>query len=644
MRKYEIELKAWNDLVSKIKALWPQTSADTLSRMEVFFSYPRQHQKKMGMDEFRKMKLALKVMNPVLKATITEFYTLFKTYCVGDGNMDAAFISEFTPTNDIHSTNDETKPMEDPLMDEKKQILGIDLGTTYSCVAILDEYGQPRVLQNREGTSTTPSVVSFEDDDNALVGADAKNRWRVAPERTVACIKRHMTMDESFVRPTKFPLGWDPCEFSAVILKKLVNDANEKLGREDNPIKDVVITCPAYFDAKARARTKQAGEGAGLNVLHIINEPTAAAIAYGIKQSEDQTVLVYDLGGGTFDVTILKISGNEYETIATGGDPFCGGYDWDKALAAKILDVYNKTYNTDFIFPATEESALAADPKIQRMRASLLMEAERLKMALTASKKGHAETSWLFEEDGHSCPKTIITREEFDAMTADLLDSTIDKVDEVIAAAKKKGTDHIDKWILVGGSSYMQQVKKRIDETYHCNAKLSDPNECVAKGAAIFAATLTGATPGGKKPIISYDVCSKTYGTDIVVNDVKKVKNLIFANDRLPAEATDTFSTTVDNQSAVSMEIYESESQEKVIDVDCAELVNQNNRLQIKSRLPKNSKITVKFLVDTTGCMHVTATAEDGSVCEFNQEIRGLKSESEMKELRDQIEKASANL
>lgn len=644
MRKYEIELKAWNDLVSKIKALWPQTSADTLSRMEVFFSYPRQHQKKMGMDEFRKMKLALKVMNPVLKATITEFYTLFKTYCVGDGNMDAAFISEFTPTNDIHSTNDETKPMEDPLMDEKKQILGIDLGTTYSCVAILDEYGQPRVLQNREGTSTTPSVVSFEDDDNALVGADAKNRWRVAPERTVACIKRHMTMDESFVRPTKFPLGWDPCKFSAVILKKLVNDANEKLDREDNPIKDVVITCPAYFDAKARARTKQAGEGAGLNVLHIINEPTAAAIAYGIKQSEDQTVLVYDLGGGTFDVTILKISGNEYETIATGGDPFCGGYDWDKALAAKILDVYNKTYNTDFIFPATEESALAADPKIQRMRASLLMEAERLKMALTASKKGHAETSWLFEEDGHSCPKTIITREEFDAMTADLLDSTIDKVDEVIAAAKKKGTDHIDKWILVGGSSYMQQVKKRIDETYHCNAKLSDPNECVAKGAAIFAATLIGATPGGKKPIISYDVCSKTYGTDIVVNDVKKVKNLIFANDRLPAEATDTFSTTVDNQSAVSMEIYESESQEKVIDVDCAELVNQNNRLQIKSRLPKNSKITVKFLVDTMGCMHVTATAEDGSVCEFNQEIRGLKSESEMKELRDQIEKASANL
>ena len=644
MGKYEIELKAWNDLDSKIKALLPQTSADTLSRMEVFFSYPKQHKKKMGMDEFRKMKSALKVMNPVLKATITEFYTLFKTYCVGDGNMDAAFISEFTPTNDIHSTNDETKPMEDPLMDEKKQILGIDLGTTYSCVAILDEYGQPRVLQNREGTSTTPSVVSFEDDDNALVGADAKNRWRVAPERTVACIKRHMTMDESFVRPTKFPLGWDPCEFSAVILNKLVNDANEKLDREDNPIKDVVITCPAYFDAKARARTKQAGEGAGLNVLHIINEPTAAAIAYGIKQSEDQTVLVYDLGGGTFDVTILKISGNEYETIATGGDPFCGGYDWDKALAAKILDVYNKTYNTDFIFPATEESALAADPKIQRMRASLLMEAERLKMALTASKKGHAETSWLFEEDGHSCPKTIITREEFDAMTADLLDSTIDKVDEVIAAAKKKGTDHIDKWILVGGSSYMQQVKKRIDETYHCNAKLSDPNECVAKGAAIFAATLTGATPGGKKPIISYDVCSKTYGTDIVVNDVKKVKNLIFANDRLPAEATDTFSTTVDNQSAVSMEIYESESQEKVIDVDCAELVNQNNRLQIKSRLPKNSKITVKFLVDTTGCMHVTATAEDGSVCEFNQEIRGLKSESEMKELRDQIEKASANL
>ena len=195
-------------------------------------------------------------------------------------------------------------------MEEKKQILGIDLGTTYSCVAVLDEYGQPRVLPNREGTDTTPSVVSFEDDDSALVGADAKNRWRVAPEKTVAFINRHMILDESFTKPTKFPLGWDPCEFSAIILKKLVNDANEALNRAENPIKDVVITCPAYFDAKARARTQQAGEIAGLNVLQIINSPTAAAIAYAIKQDENQTVLVYDLGGGTFDVTILKISGH----------------------------------------------------------------------------------------------------------------------------------------------------------------------------------------------------------------------------------------------------------------------------------------------------------------------------------------------
>ena len=647
MAKFDIEIKNWCNLVSKIKTLWPQSSLDALKEAEIFFLYPGQKKQKMGMDDFRMKKSALsKVnMNPVLKATMTEFYSLFKSQCVGDGNIDEAFIAEFKSANGNQQTSITNKPnnigsVEDQIMDEKKQILGIDLGTTYSCVAVLDEYGQPRVLQNREGTSTTPSVVSFEDDDSALVGADAKNRWRVAPEKTVACIKRHMTMDESFIKPTKFPLGWDPCEFSAIILKKLVNDANEALDREENPIKDVVITCPAYFDAKARARTKQAGEAAGLNVLQIINEPTAAAIAYGIKQDENQTVLVYDLGGGTFDVTILKISGNEYETVATGGDPFCGGYDWDKALAAKILDVYNKTYNTDFIFPATEESALEADPKIQRMRASLLMEAERLKMSLTGSKKGSAETSWLFEEDGHSCPKTVITREDFDAMTSDLLDSTIEKVEEVIAAAKAKGVDHIDRWILVGGSSYMQQVKSRIDEKFNCDAKISDPNQCVAKGAAIFAATLAG----GKKdddPII-YDVCSKTYGTDVGVNGVEKVENLIFANDRLPAETTAVFTTTVDNQSAVSMEIYESEAQEQVIDVDCAELINQNNRLQIKSRLPKGSKITVKFLVDNTGIMHVTATAEDGSLCEFNQEIRGLKSESEMKESIQKIEKASA--
>ena len=522
-------------------------------------------------------------------------------------------------------------------MEEKKQILGIDLGTTYSCVAILDEYGRPQVLANRDEKMTTPSIVSFEDDESALAGEAAKNRWRYAPEQTVAFIKRHMTRDESFSDEgkKKFPFSWDPSLLSATILKKVVSDANERLERQDNPIKDVVITCPAYFDHVARERTRQAGEQAGLNVLDIIEEPTAAAIAYGIKQDQDQTVLVYDLGGGTFDVTILKITGNSFKVIATGGDPNCGGYDWDKELAASILDIYNKAYSTDFVFPSTEESALAAEPKVQRMRASLLLEAERIKIALTASKKGAVETAWQFEEDGHSCPRTIITREKFDELTAHRLDYTIDKVNEVIAEAKKKGVSHIDTWILVGGSSYMPQVKERLNQEFNCDAKISDPNQCVAKGAAIYAATLVSGTilPNGKSPRIE-TVCTKTYGTDCSDNGVKKVKNLIFSNDPLPADATDSFSTLVDDQSEVSMEIYESEVTDKendyVIDASRATLINKDNSLKIKSKLKAGSKITVKFHIDKSGGLHVTATAADGSACEFDLQVAGVKSAEEL--------------
>ena len=189
-------------------------------------------------------------------------------------------------------------------------ILGIDLGTTYSCVATVDSYGMPIVVSNAMGNRTTPSVVSFDDDGSAVVGEEAKNRFVSSPLETIAFIKRHMVCDASFEKPTSFPKGLDPVEISAIILKKLANDANEKLDRRRNPIKDVVITCPAYFDAKAKMRTRQAGEIAGLNVLGIINEPTAAAIAYGIQKDVDQTILVYDLGGGTFDVTILKVSRN----------------------------------------------------------------------------------------------------------------------------------------------------------------------------------------------------------------------------------------------------------------------------------------------------------------------------------------------
>ena len=439
---------------------------------------------------------------------------------------------------------------------------GIDLGTTYSCIATLDEFGCPVVLCNATGNRATPSVVSFDGDGNAIVDEEAKNRSVCTPHETISFIKRHMTRDESFKKPTPFPKGLDPVEISAMILKKVVNDANERLGRQDNPIKDVVITCPAYFGVNAKKRNCQAGEIAGLNVLGIINEPTAAAISYGLRQDQDQTVLVYDLGGGTFDVTILKITGNTFEVIATEGDPVCGGYDWDEELAKRILDIYNEKHHTDIKFPlskdeeALEDKTLKADPKIQRMRASLLMEAERLKIALNTSKIGSAETTWLFEEDGRSCPRSVITRKEFDDLTSAHLSYTIGYVHKVIQEAEKKGVNHIDKWILVGGSSRMPQVKERLDkefEKYHCNAKLSDPDECVAKGAAIFAAsrfsekngkTLFGNRKITDKSLNIIDACSKTYGVGIINN---KVENFILANTQLPVTVTKTLQTVYDN-------------------------------------------------------------------------------------------------
>ena len=531
-------------------------------------------------------------------------------------------------------------------------ILGIDLGTTYSCVAVVDKFKQPQVLRSREGASTTPSIISFDSNDQAIVGEEAKNRWRACPEKTVAFIKREMINEDSFHKPTPFPYGYDPSEFSAFILRKLLGDAIEALADdydENEPVK-AVITCPAYFDTRAKERTKQAGIMAGLDVLHIINEPTAAAIAYGAKSSEDQTILVYDLGGGTFDVTILKVENRQYKVIATGGNPLLGGYDWDQCLAKWILNAYNKQYNTSYQLPATEEALQNADPKIKRMRASLLIEAERLKKSLCNNARrgkknatspdgpaqGTAETSWLFEDDGHSLQLTKISLSEFEEMTETLLQQTIDKVRETLKTAADKGVTKIDKWILVGGSSYMPQVKERLDSVFGCDALLSDPNEAVAKGAALYS-------DGQVR-----DVTSKTYGTDCLVTEngetVKKVKNLIFMNDEIPVVKDDTFTTSTQFQKEVPMEIYESDSMERLIDPTEAELINGNNTLHIQNQLPKGSPINVKFSIDKSGILHVYAHMEDGSSLEFDMEINGVKTKEELKNIKGLIDNKSQNL
>ena len=214
-------------------------------------------------------------------------------------------------------------------MDKTRAVYGIDLGTTYSCISQVDKFDQAIVLTNFEGEQVTPSAVYFESKEKTIVGSEAKGMLATEPRNTVVFVKRSMGVDEDFDKSSnKFPYHYDPTEISALILKKLVQDAND-LGDNPEPVKDVVITCPAYFGTKERMQTKQAGEIAGLNVLAIINEPTAAAISYGMKTTEKKTVLVYDLGGGTFDVTIISVNNGAIKVIATGGDHHLGGVDWD---------------------------------------------------------------------------------------------------------------------------------------------------------------------------------------------------------------------------------------------------------------------------------------------------------------------------
>lgn len=235
-------------------------------------------------------------------------------------------------------------------MDKSRAVYGIDLGTTYSCIAQVDQFDQAIVLRNFEGDATTPSVVYFEDENNVLVGKDAKAMLETEPEKAVSFIKREMGNDAAFDKSLNTtPYHLDPSEISALILKKLVKDANDANGFPE-PIKDVVITCPAYFGNKERMQTKQAGIIAGLNVLSIINEPTAAAIAYGTKVDERKTILVYDLGGGTFDVTIILVNKGAIKVIATGGDHHLGGVDWDTELASYMLDAFNSANDTNFSF------------------------------------------------------------------------------------------------------------------------------------------------------------------------------------------------------------------------------------------------------------------------------------------------------
>ena len=457
------------------------------------------------------------------------------------------------------------------------KVIGIDLGTTNSCVAVI-EGGEPVVIANAEGARTTPSVVAFSKTGERMVGQVAKRQAITNPDRTIASIKRQMGSDYHVKIDDK---QYTPQEISAMILQKLKTDAESYLG---DKVTEAVITVPAYFTDSQRQATKDAGRIAGLEVKRIINEPTAAALAYGIDKETDQKVMVYDLGGGTFDVSIIEMGDGVQEVLATAGNNHLGGDDFDQRVIDWLADNFKKEQGVD----------LRGDKMaMQRLKEA----AEKAKIELSGVTTSNISLPFITADaTGPKHLEATLTRAKFNELTADLVESTMGPVRQAMSDSGLK-TSEIDKVLMVGGSSRIPAVQEAIQKFMGKEPfKGINPDECVAIGAALQAGVLGGEVKG----LLLLDVTPLSLGIETMGGVNTKI---IERNSTIPIKKSQIFSTAADNQPSVEVHVLQGE-REMARDNKTLGVFHLDGILPARRGVPQ---IEVTFDIDANGIVHVSA-------------------------------------
>ncbi|MCF7845485.1 MAG: molecular chaperone DnaK [Candidatus Pacebacteria bacterium] len=515
------------------------------------------------------------------------------------------------------------------------KILGIDLGTTFSAMAVIAEGGEAKIIENKEGERTTPSVVAISKKGERMVGAIARRQQVTNPENTVFAVKRligrrfddpetkemkktipYQIRKEEGGEGVEIKLGekWHkPAEISAMVLQKLKKDAEEKIGEK---ITEAIITCPAYFDDAQRKETKIAGEIAGFNVRRVINEPTAAALAYGLNKKKDHQIVVYDFGGGTFDVSILDVGDDTIEVKGTSGDSHLGGEDFDNRIVNWLIESFKNDHGID----------LSTDPlALQRLKE----EAEKTKKELSTTMQVDINIPFITsDESGPKHLNYLLTRAKFETMVEDFIDRSIELVKKTIDNSGIK-VEEIEEVVLVGGQTRMPKIQERVKEILKKEPNREiNPDEVVAVGAAIQG----GIMGGDVKDVLLLDVIPLSLGIETLGG---KNTTLIEKNTAIPTQKTEVFSTATDNQPSVQIHILQGERA----------MAQDNKSLGqfILDGIPPAPRgvpqIEVSFDIDANGILNVSAKDKgtektqsiriEGSCGISDEEVERMKKEAE---------------